>query len=194
MDPIRFDRLARMLAASGNRRTVVRTFAAGLLAGAFSPRGAAARARRELGDHCRHHRQCPRSAYCIDRVCACLATETDCAGRCYDLDTNDGAHCGACDAPCPEDHSCIRRVCTPHGTVPRGSRCARTVDCVQDGGPIVCSHIANCSGGGCVGKECWACRGTDNGNGNRATCVDGAEDNCQCDAGTRCRDGRCRRV
>lgn len=202
MDGERFDRLARALAGGVSRRRLVRSLgAAGGLLAVLGPRPAAA-ACAYVGDRCRPNWPCCPGARCRDDRCTCRKGLTSCFepyGVCFDL-RNDRNHCGRCRRRCAGGDSCRRGECVPPEpgsvpSVPREGGCNATIDCNQEGGPVVCarpSEACGGAGGQCGEDECESrCGGTDDGSGNQATCP---LDHCDCAEGTSCIEGRCQRT
>ncbi|MFO0609183.1 MAG: MXAN_6577-like cysteine-rich protein [Polyangiales bacterium] len=122
---------------------------------------------------------------------------TRCGETCVDTAT-DGAHCGACGAPCAEGERCEAGACAsvcPPGQTDCGGLCRDlSTDRVSCG---ACGNLCP-SGQSCVEGACVVvCAATRTNCGGRCVDLQSADDNCgacerRCAAGTRCMAGACR--
>jgi hypothetical protein len=107
MDAIRFDALARLLAASGPRRLVLAVAATGL----FGQEAAAGC--KKVGKKCDKSKDCCDGAKCKGGKCRCKSGWTTCNGEklCRNL-ASDPVNCGACGQTCAAG-CCAGGVCRP---------------------------------------------------------------------------------
>lgn len=116
MDSTKFDRLARVLAASPSRRSVVRGLAAAALGGLIVGKGDAVEAR--VGQSCNRNRNCGENEVCGGNgECRCsdkagIRQCRDGDGRdiCVDVRSNND-NCGECGNRCPNRKECRRGRC-----------------------------------------------------------------------------------
>ncbi|MEA2597937.1 MAG: hypothetical protein QOF01_4406 [Thermomicrobiales bacterium] len=182
MDGIRFDALARSLAASGSRRRVVGGFMAAAL-GLVGLRRAEARACAEVGRVCREHANCC-GGLCGPqgtdgrRRCRCRSAE-DCpapVNRCLVATCEADGVCGTRTVICTASDQChVAGTCDPRTGVcsdpaqPDGTAC-------DDGN--ACTSGETCQAGACTGGDAVACPPGD-------TTCDPQTGACTCEAGGR---------
>lgn len=122
----------------------------------------------------------------------CRDEETDCAGSCADLQTDEG-HCGSCDVACPEGQACLSGACVcPAGLTECEHSCVNLQGDGQHCGAcdVQCSPTQRCTDGACICPDSLTdCNGT---------CTDLANSvqhcgtcDVQCASGAFCREGAC---
>jgi hypothetical protein len=151
MDGPRFDGITRAWATGQTRRLALSRLGGGALAGLLAHLGM-----KEAGAACvkpgrkgckgPRHRKCCAGAVCKGGnkhkmgTCQCrsgLGGLTQCGDRCVDLEY-DERHCGACDKPCPANHSCLLGKCVSRLGCPAGFDF-----CAQPGDPALCPGSSN---------------------------------------------------
>ena len=206
----RIDRLSRALAATPNRRGVLRGLAGALglaLAGRAGP--AAAVDCEKVGRPCERNADCCEGERCRDGVCECRPGYAECNRRCYVLAT-DALHCGACGNACGAGETCCGGACVGlDGDADHcggcGERCPGICTTGPDGSRQ-CTGPRCCGDGVCVDDvasnpdHCGACN---HACGAGKACCGGAcvaletdEENCGacgrvCAAGRTCCGGAC---
>jgi hypothetical protein len=163
MDEHRFDALARTLAAGMPRRRALGATVAGVAASVFGSTPRALAACKKVGRRCDKNKDCCDGAECRGEDCRCKNGRDECAGKCFNFDT-DERHCGACDNACAAGEACCAGACVDLDT--DATNCgACGVDCPPE---------EACRFGGC--RSCFpqtACDGD---------CVDLTSDRDHCGA------------
>jgi hypothetical protein len=171
VDGSRFDRIAREMATSRSRRSLLKGLTGSLaaaIAGTAGLRGAdaAAGCKRE-GQVCRENPNCCSGLCGKDasgrRVCACPAGTTPCNGMCVNPATafqTDKANCGACGNACRGGQICVNGTCANKG-------CTSAGQCPQ---PTGACQTATCISGAC--GITTAANGTPCNDGNLCTTGD----------------------
>jgi hypothetical protein len=179
IDGERIDALARLVAGGVPRRRLLGGLTAGLAAPLLEWFGARAAACNKVGRPCERNADCCEGARCGGGECVCKAGFDQCAGRCYDLDADEG---GAAVATrrAPRARPAAPAQCADPRTTPTtagacGNACGAGQTCCE--GTCVnlqrnedhcgicrraCSSPFTCCGGDCVTLQthdghCGAC-------------------------------------
>jgi hypothetical protein len=157
MDGRRFDEIAKSLASQTSRRAVVRTVAAGFVAGLSGvlgrPRAARGAVSALLGEACTTGKDCSG----LSGVICCganLANGTK--GKCVDVET-DPNNCGNCGVTCEPGKICTKGAVTGRCCVLEYGACKRESDCCKNNmcceGTCVYDQDASANCGVC-GRAC----------------------------------------
>ncbi len=157
MDGNRFDDLAKGLATSHTRRSLLRALAGATLATVAGVRNAGrAAGAGSKGALCNRNSHCA-SGYCAPRDragrrrCSCAPGLTDCGVTCVDTD-NDPLNCFACGRACAVNETCSEGACTCGGS---GSAAPYT--CCGDSGLCYAGAYLMLEGDGTCGVKIDDC-------------------------------------
>ena len=151
IDGERIDVLARLVAGGWPRRRLLGGLAAGLAApllGRFGGRAAAAC--KKVGRPCDRNGDCCAGAECRGGKCRCKTGRNECAGKCFNLDT-DETRCGTCSRRCGAGETCCGGACVDLRTDPAncgacGTACSESEACRFGGVCASCFPQTACDG------------------------------------------------